>query len=459
MKLNYTLSTIANIIAGQLHGSDLTIDHLAIDSRQVKQGDCFLALQGENFDGNQFVEAAIKQGAIAAIVSRPTQLPIPHIIVSDTRHALIALASYHRQQFSLPVVGITGSCGKTTTRAMLASICQLTANTLASIKSFNNEIGVPLTLLELTSAHEIAIVEIGTNHFGEIAKLTAIAKPSIAMIVSIGPVHIEFLENEQGVAREKSDIFAQLPAEGFAIYEHDSPYQATFNNKIGQHHRITFGFTEKAMVWADEIQQQPDGTNQFNLHIKDQQTKIHLPLLAQHNISNALAAAAAATVLGIKLETIKTGLQNVSSEQHRLTLKKAGNGALIIDDSYNANPRSMRAAIDLLSHYQDKKTLLIMGDMGELGEKAESYHEQIGDYARAKGIAQLYAYGKLSAQTVSAFGENAQHFSTHEALIAAVKKQFNEHISNDSVILVKGSYSMKMWQVIEELMHTNEETR
>ena len=440
------LSELALILNGTLSGSDAEFNAVSIDSRAVKAGDCFFAIQGEFFDGHDFIADVADKKAAVAIVDRYVKTTIPVIRVHNTREALVALACFYRNAVHIPVIAITGSCGKTTTRALLESILKQMGSVLASQKSFNNDIGLPLTLLQLKPDHDFAVLEIGTNHPGEIAYLTRIAKPTVAVITMAAGVHIEGFGSVENIAKEKGDIYSTLETTGTAVINVDDAY-ATYWKKLNGNHRIvTFGIGHNADVMADNLKIISDGTVEFDLHLQENKCVVHLPFLGEHNIINALAASAVAYALEIPIETIKKGLEMAKPEYGRLNIKKGLNNATIIDDSYNANPTSVKAAIDLLIHRSDN-AILVLGDMKELGEGAEHYHTEIGEYALKKGVKKLFCYGAMSANAANAFGKNAVHFDDQQKLIDALKLV----LSHDVTVLVKGSKSMKMVNVVTGL--------
>lgn len=441
------LSTLATILHGELIGKDVEFKNVSIDSRTVKSGDCFFAIRGDVFDGHDFIEDVAAKHVAVAIVDRDVKTAIPCIRVANTREALKQLALYYRKNTSVPVAAITGSCGKTTTRALLENILKQKGNVLASKKSFNNDIGLPLTLLQLQAAHDFVVLEIGTNHPGEIAALTAIAKPTVATVTMVGPVHIEHFGTVDAIAREKGAIFEGLSDQGVAVINVDDAHETLWQSQSSGHRVITFSREKKADVMALDVRSTDMGTTTFTLQIKNQHITIALPLLGEHNVVNALAAAAMAFAMGASLEEIKSGMASAQSEYGRLIEKKGLLGATIIDDSYNANPASVKAAISLLSH-RSTQSILVLGDMLELGDHAGLLHQQIGEFAKSAGIKKLFCYGKYSEKTAKAFGKNAWHFNEHAALIDALKNE----ITSETTVLVKGSRSMKMEKIVEALL-------
>lgn len=441
------LTQLAHILNGTLTGFDRLFQGVSIDSRAIQKNNCFFAIKGEFFDGHDFVVEVVKKNAAAAVIDREITADIPTILVKNTRQALIALARYYRKNTTIPVAAITGSCGKTTTRALLENILKQQGQVLASQKSFNNDIGLPLTLLQLKPTHDFVVLEIGTNHPGEIAHLTSLAKPTVATVTMAAPVHIEHFKTLDAIAREKGAIFQGLSHDGVAVINLDDHYAPLWKSIADYRQTITFSKNTNADVMAKNIRIAESGYVTFTLFLPDKETVIALPLLGEHNITNALAASAMAYVMGASLDAIKQGLETVTPEYGRLVEKKGFADALIIDDSYNANPVSVKAAIQVLCA-KPNYPILVLGDMAELGEIAKTAHEEIGLFAKQAGIQKLFCYGKNSIYAVKQFGENAQHFDEHQKLIEALKSQ----LTHDTAVLVKGSRSMKMEKVIEGIM-------
>lgn len=443
------LSELAAIVQGVLHGDEAVFSRVIIDSRIAQSGDCFFAIKGDVFDGHNFVKEVEAKGVSVVIVDRVPSLTTPYILVEDTKKALISLAKYYRHAVQIPVVGITGSCGKTTTRAFIENILKHCGHVLASQKSFNNDIGLPLTLFQLTPEHDFAVLEIGTNHPGEIAALTAIAKPTIAVITMIAGVHMEGFGSLENIAKEKSDIYETAH---IAVINADDPFADLFKKRVQNKKIITFGVNTLADVMAQTVMVQPNGCASFRLVIPAMQidVPVTLPLLGEHNVGNALAAAALAYGLHIPFEKIQLGLETALPEYGRLNIKQGLLGATIIDDSYNANPTSVKAAIEILIT-RAENTILVLGDMKELGEMAQDAHADIGRCAKMAGVSQLFCYGDHAKLAAEAFGENAFHFMDQQALIVALKPQLNDK----TAVLVKGSNSMKMVNVVNSIIDSH----
>ncbi len=484
------LSQAAQVLGGKLIGRDVLFTAVSSDSRVIVSGDLFIALQGENFDGSEFVAGAAQSGAVAALVNaasyRGAEPPCPLLLVEDTRLALGRLAAHWREQFAIPLVAVTGSNGKTTVKEMLASILRThvergldkpqakqgqggkeaatrhtvdgrrgtddEANTgiaqhvawnavLATQGNLNNDIGMPLMLLKLRAAHRYAVIEMGMNHPGEIDYLTRLARPDVAIVNNAGSAHLAGLGSVEAVARAKGEIFAGLPENGFAVINADDAHAPLWRKLAGAHAVIEFGMERHVAVHA---QWQPQG---HGAHIEASTPQggfsANLQVPGVHNVRNALAATAAALALHIPLPDIAAGLEKFPGVGGRLQRKAALHGAVLIDDSYNANPASLHAALKVLAQVSGKK-ILVLGDMGELGAAAVRLHGEIGAEARRMGVDQLLALGEMTAHTVHEFGSGARHFERIEDLLAALDKDMDA----DSTVLVKGSRFMRMERVV-----------
>jgi len=440
-KLNKILGTSVT-----LNSQPIEFTSISTDTRTLEPGALFVAIKGPTFDGHDFVEEAARKGALAAIVSRADNFSLPTFHVADTLDAFMKIAIHHRQLMSAKLVGVTGSCGKTTTRNMLASILSQAGETLSSAKSFNNHIGVPTTLLQLKPVHQYAVLEIGSNHFGEIEMLTNIVSPDVAVITNAASVHTEYFGDLEGVVCEKGDILNGLKAEGVAVINADDAFAQVWQEKAGDRRVILFGESDTAEVRATDVALNQKSQLGFTLVTPKGATSVALNVLGKHYVVNALAAAAAAYGLNIPLEKIKTGLEAAEPVDKRLCRYEGVSGAQLIDDSYNANLVSTKAALEVLAA-QNGKRIFAFADMLELGDVAPAHHQEVGTIARELGINQLYAYGDLSRYTVEAFGDNAYHFKNKKDLITALKLV----VGRETTVLAKGSKSMKMWEVIEAL--------
>ncbi|HQR59771.1 MAG TPA: UDP-N-acetylmuramoyl-tripeptide--D-alanyl-D-alanine ligase [Methylophilaceae bacterium] len=449
------LSEAAKATHGRLVGDDVTFQAVTTDSRKVQTGDLFVALKGEHFDGHDFVVPCLAQGAVAAVVGEQWRGEIAQgalLKVQDTRLALGALAAYWRGKFAIPLAAITGSNGKTTVKEMLASILREATGAetvLATEGNFNNDIGLPLTLFKLKPQHRYAVAEIGMNHPGEIAYLTRIARPTVALVNNAGAAHLEGLGSVEAVARAKGEIFEGLAADGTAVINADDAYASLWRQLAAPRRVLDFGLEQPAGVSAD-YQLQADGS-QLVIRLPQGRIEVQLGVPGLHNVRNALAAAAAALAMGIAPATIAAGLERFGGVKGRLQRKPGKGGTILIDDTYNANPASMRAAIGVLAAMSGRK-IFVMGDMGELGADAAALHANIGALAKQSGIDALYAMGGMAAGAAQAFGAGAQHFESPEALASALQPELQPGVT----LLVKGSRFMRMERVVDLLTEQHE---
>ncbi len=447
------VSEAALALGVEHRGGDPVFTAVGTDSRNVKPGELFIALRGPHFDAHQYIGAAQTQGAVAVMADMagaplaPASLPL--ITVSDTRQGLTQLAHAWRGRFSMPLVALTGSSGKTTVKEMLAAILLEVAPraVLATRGNLNNEIGVPLTLLELRAEHRYAVIELGMNHAGEISRLTQLARPWVALINNAGRAHIEYLGSEEAIARAKGEILEGLAGNGVAVLNADDVFASLWYKLCNKNKYLRFGLDLSADISARYELHALHSVIHFNTPAGAVSATLHVPGL--HNVRNALAACAAAIALEVPLAAIAAGMEKYAGVKGRLQCKPAKAGATLIDDSYNANPESMRAAIDVLARAPGRR-VLILGDMGELGERAAACHAEAGEYARAAGIETLYALGEMAAHAVAAFGAGARHFAAVEALVAQVQTV----LAPDVTLLVKGSRFMKMERVAEAMALT-----
>lgn len=426
---------------------------IATDTRTIKAGDIFLALTGDNFDGHDYLDIAIEKGAVAAIVSRPIAADIAQLVVDDTRLALGQLAAYRRQQHKdLTVIAITGSSGKTTCKEMLGSIFGRLAPTLITRGNLNNDLGVPMMLLELSDHHRYAILELGANHIGEIAYTTEIVQPDIACILNIGTAHLGEFGSREGICQTKAEIYHTLHDNQFAIV----PDKDDFTNqlrRIAEKHTpnvIGFGNTD---VSASHLDVEPE-RSEFKLHIGSQVHDINLPLAGEHNVNNALAAAACAHALNIDISDIVVGLENARPAKGRLNSQLLGLHRLI-DDTYNANPHSVRAAAKVLAA-QTGTQVMVLGDIGELGEAAISEHQSLGRTIATTGINVLLCVGQYAPYTVAGAQEisaiNAHAFADKDSLLAYLQSYLQAQQAQPCTVLFKGSRSMQMETLINALV-------
>ena len=439
--LNLSLATIAEATQGRLRGADVRIEAVSTDSREHFTTSLFVALRGEQHDAHDFIAQAHKNGAVAALVERAVDIDLAQVIVADSQIALGKIAAHVRRQRDVCVIGITGSNGKTTVKSLLAGILSRHAPTHASSGSFKNEIGLPLTLLAMPADTRFAVLEMGAGKPGDIDYLVRIAEPQVTLVNNIAPAHLERMGSLDGVAQTKGAIYSGLPADGIAVINVDDAYASFFAKLAGKRRVIRFGITADADVRARRDERA--AANQFTLIAPAGEIDISLPLLGRHNVHNALAAASLAIAVGVPLATIKQGLEAATPVAGRSAQRKHSSGALIIDDTYNANPASFAVAIDTLAAFAGTR-ILVVGDMRELGVDAESLHAGIGALAASKGIDQLFAVGDLSRATASAFGSQARHFANQTLLIEALRGE----LAATTAVLIKGSRGSAMDRVV-----------
>lgn len=420
---------------------------ISTDTRSLSPGQLFFALKGENFDGHAWLEQARSAGACAAIVEqKESGTELPQIALGDTRLALTRMGTAWREQFAIPVIGVTGSNGKTTTKEMIASIFavwQGESGRLATQGNLNNDLGVPLTVLRLRDTHKVAVIELGMNHPGEISQLTAIALPTVGLVNNAQREHQEFMHSVEAVARENGAVLTGLPQDGIAVFPGDDPYTSVWRELAGQRDVLCFGFETDFDVYADDIYAQPTRTA-CQLHTPAGSASLVLPVPGVHNLRNALAAASCAYAAGAPLTAIVSGLQAFNPVAGRMQVREMPDGCQIIDDSYNANPDSVRAAIDVLASLQGK-TVLVLGDMGEVGDQGDAMHAEVGAYANECGISALLTLGPASALAAASFGDDAHAFQDIDALTDALISHLPAHV------LVKGSRSARMERVLAAL--------
>jgi len=442
------LSQATQALHATMSGADVRFTAVSTDTRTIQQGDLFIALKGENFDGAKFVAQAAQAGAVAAIVNVDSVVegsPYPLIRVPDTRIALGKLAAHWRSQFDIPLVAITGSNGKTTVKEMLSTILRTATGSeetvLATQGNFNNDIGMPLTLLKLREHHRYAVIEMGMNHFGEIDYLTHLARPNVAVVNNATGAHLQGLGSIEGVARAKGEIFAGLVSDGTAVINADDTHAPLWRKLADKHRVFDFALGNAAAVKGKWVVQGFGGAIQARTPAGEMKLVLQVP--GEHNARNALAAATAALALHVPLTTIVKGLEGFGGVAGRLQRKQALHGAVVIDDTYNANPASMHAALEVLAQASGKR-IFVLGDMGELGDDAVQFHHEIGIAARELGIERMFALGAMSAGAVSEFGAGAQHFADIEALQTELEKEMDAQ----TTVLVKGSRFMKMERVV-----------
>lgn len=425
---------------------DSVLTGLSTDSRKIKPGELFVALSGEHFDGHDFIKDVERAGAGAVICERKIpDVQLEQLVVPSCIQALAVIATWYRQEFTCPIIAVTGSNGKTSVKEMIANI--LPKPSFATLGNLNNHIGVPLNIFQLQNTHHYAVFELGANHQGEIAHTVAMIQPQVALINNIGPAHIEGFGSIDGVARAKGEIYQGLCPGGIAVVNDDDVYAHFWDDIVSTHPVVRFSRSHPATVWASEIKLSENGCAEFRLHLPDESEFIYLQVPGVHMVSNALAAAACTHALGIPLSDIIHGLQSFTGVAGRMMIRVGKNQAVIIDDTYNANLRSTLAAVDVLAQRSGKR-ILVLGDMAELGVWAEQHHEEIGLMARKQGIDGLLTCGNLSAKTTQAFGDGGQHYTNQHALIQDLLR----HLDSNTTVLVKGSRSAAMENVVQGLI-------
>ena len=436
-----SLSIAAEAINANLVGGDAIFTGVGTDTRSLQKDDLFIALRGLNFDGHNFLAEAISAGAAGAVLDQEIDTPLPYIRVPNTRRALGNLATFWRRQFKIPVIGITGSNGKTTVKEMIGSILAAKGPGCITAGNLNNDIGTPLTLLNIQARDQFAVIEMGMNHKGEIDYLSHITQPTIALITNAAQAHLEGLRSVTDVAKAKGEIFNGLADDGVAVINADDEHVKLWQGLVGDRRSVTFGIDNKADFTANY--QMLDNGSIVNLHTPEGDIDMKVPLLGKHNVQNAVAASSAAMLAGASLKEIKSGLQSLQKISGRLEVKKGINGARILDDTYNANPDSLAAGIQVLRDYGGER-VLVLGDMAELGDASAAIHERVGKLAKRVGITRLFVIGELSKLAAKRFGKGAKRFKNHQTLIEALQ----DCMHADMTILVKGSRIMHMEKII-----------
>ena len=446
-------SRLAEVVAaagGRLAGADAEFSGVSIDTRTLERGQLFFALRGERFDGHAFLQAAAEKGAAAAVVERAGEYGLPQVVVRDVQAALTAFAGAWRRRCQALVFGVGGSNGKTTTKELLASILAQAGPTLATRGNLNNHIGVPLTLLSLLPSHRYAVIEMGANHPGEIAALAAIAAPSIALVTNAGDEHLEGFGDLAGVAHAEGEMYAALPPDGTAVINADDPFHELWRTMARTVRVLRFGIDSPAEARATAIQGRIEAgafATAFTLTLAGEQARVRLALAGRHNVLNALGAAAAAHAAGVGLATIVAGLERMHPVGGRLQLKAGPRGSWLIDDSYNANPSSVRAGIDVLCSLPGEHWL-VLGEMAELGNQTEASHIGVGDYARRAGITRVFALGDAARHAVAAYGTRANWYPDAASLAHAVAADIDTGVT----VLIKGSRVNRLERVVDRLL-------
>ena len=441
--------------------NDSTIPGASIDSRSLEKGELFIAIVGEKYDGHDFLAQAFEKGACAAIVSSQHKVALfkeksetstfPLIFVRDTQQALRDLAIYHRTSLTFPVVALTGSCGKTTTKEMLASILREQYRVFATRGNKNNHFGVPLSILQCSSEDEIGVFELGANHKGEIRANVQLVKPNAALITNVGFAHIGEFGGVDAIFEAKSEIYEGLSAKGTAIYPYDDAFAEKWKKLLLNHPVLTFGFNVQADIFATNISYDASRCASFQLNTPKGTTLVQLRLPGEHNILNALAACALSFTLDVSLDNMAQGLTKCTGVSGRLTFRKGLKGAQIIDDSYNANVKSIEAALQVLVGFSGKR-FLVLGDMGELGKWGEEHHRLIGIKASELGIDAVFTCGILSQSTSDAFREQGHELSFHFRDIPSLLNVLEKHLDDQTTVVVKGSLSAGMKDVVSKII-------
>jgi UDP-N-acetylmuramoyl-tripeptide--D-alanyl-D-alanine ligase len=441
-----TLAAVAREVQGRLVGADQAFGHVTTDTRSLNAGSLFVAIPGDRFDGNDFVGEALAKGAAGALVSRLASSPLSQVEVRDSRRALGAMARAWRASFSIPVIAVTGSSGKTTVKELIAAILGVSRSVCVTQGNLNNDIGVPLTLMRLNAEHDAGVIELGANHAGEIDYLASLAQPTVGVITNAAAAHLEGFGSLRGVCVAKGELLDHLPRAGTAVLNADDQFRSDWVARSRCEFTVTFGFAESAdcrvigepvyMATGSELRMRlPDGA----------EADVWLPLLGKQNVANALAAAAAAQAIGVGIDDIVAGLARASPVRGRLRAVAGRGGATIIDDSYNANPGSVRAALDHLAALNGRR-ILVLGNMAELGPTAPALHKEIGEYARGR-CDLLFAIGDLAGEAAAAFGADGRLVADIEAARAAL----DSLLASDVTVLVKGSRVMGLDRLVKTL--------
>lgn len=450
-----TVSQIQKWIPDSQQVGDAAFEGVSTDSRTLRQGNLFVALRGESFDAHEFLTEIPERNAVAVVAEHiPEGFPLPALLVKDSRLAIGEMAKHWRSQFSLPLIAVTGSNGKTTVKEMIAAILSAAYGEdhfLATSGNLNNEIGVPQTLFRLNKQHRAAVIELGMNHPGEIAYLAAITQATIALVNNAQREHQEFMLNVQAVAEENGSVIRALPEEGVAVFPEDDAFSDLWRGyakETGKRRIVTFGLSEKATIFGKYHQD----TGRLDIRLPGQDISVKLAIMGQHNACNALAATACCHAIGIESDVIARGLASFLPVNGRMQRKMALNGAQLIDDTYNANPDSVLAAIDVLAQMPSPR-ILVLGDMGEVGSQGAQFHKEVGEYARKRSVEGFYTLGTLAEHAAKAYGMKARHFED----IKQLAESLQEVAIPAASILVKGSRFMKMERVVDYLTGKNKE--
>ena len=449
--IKVTLSQLAEITYGELVGEDITIAAVSTDTRTIESGSLFVALVGERFDAHDFCQQAVDAGAGALLVQKRLDVDVPQVVVADSKIALGEIAAWIHQSCQTPTVAITGSCGKTTVKEMVASILQLKGQVLFTAGNFNNDIGVPLTLLRSQADDDYAVIELGANHIGEIAYTTQLVKPDIALVNNVAAAHLEGFGSIEGVKQAKGEIYQGLSVGGVAIVNLDSQGDALWQSVLADKKVLTFSQSNtQADFYASNIKLNEEGKASFTLHLAEDEQEIELSLgiIGQHNVANAIAASIIALQMDATIDEIQSGLLHLSKVKGRVDVEQLSQSIKLIDDSYNASVPAMKAAVDLLSAFQGQRWL-ILGNMAELGEESLALHRQVGEHAAPQKFEHVLTYG-ADAKVISDLCQGI-HFETHQEMIEYIKQHLDQAVPENHTMLVKGANGARMFEVAAAL--------
>ena len=441
------LSEAASATDACLIGKDVRVRAINIDTRNARGGELFVALRGPNFNGHQYIDQAFERQLAAAMVDEPVASQLPVLKVQDTHRALKAMAVYWRKKHQLPVIAITGSNGKTTTKEMLGAILGSALSGLMTRGNLNNDIGVPLTLLRMRHSDRYAVIEMGMNHPGEIAELSNMTKPDVALITNVAEAHLQGLGSIDQVAAAKAEIIMGLQENGIVVINRDDDFYDYWSKLAANYKQLSFGLSDTAQVWAEYELHEDHST--VSLYTPEGNSQFELALAGRHNVLNACGAAAASLAIGATLEMIAAGLGSITDYPGRLTIRSGINACRVIDDSYNANPGSLRAATDVLAAYSGSR-IMVIADMSELGSETKELHKALGEYIKQKGIDRLVTLGPLARLAAQQFGDQAESFDDHQAL----GQYLRDLLNSETTVLIKGSRAMQMEQIVKELTQT-----
>ena len=444
------LSEVATAVSGRLSGKDLEIVSTSIDTRTLSEGDLYIAIKGNNYDGHSFLDKAKQAGAIAVLVEQEVKIDLPQITVNDSHLALAKLAGAWKKKADVKTIAITGSNGKTTVKEMVAAILAIDAKVLYTKGNLNNDIGVPLTLLNLNKQHRYAVIEMGANHAGEIKYSSQYAQPDVAVITNVGAAHIEGFGSLEGIAKAKGEIIESLKQGDVAVLNKDDEFYRLWLEIAEEKKVVTFGVNKTADIRAEQIVsgiRNKEFATSFKLLTTSDEISVKLSLAGKHNVINALAAAASCLAVGIGLQQIKQGLEKMKPVTGRLQPVIAEKGNIIIDDTYNANPSSVKAALEVLMQCEGEPWV-VLGALGEMGPDSVNIHKELGELIKSMNVVRLLAMGSAAKTTSSTFGSGATFFSTQKQLIEVLKRE----LKGNETLLVKGSRAQKMENVVAALV-------